>query len=391
VLISSRVLKNLVAGLPADAEGVAARIRGAGFRVEEVTPLAELLQSVVVGHVVAVDPHPNADRLRICRVDVGGDEPLQIVTGAANVRAGGRYPVIRSGTTLPNGTRIRKGRLRGEVSEGMLGSADELELGDEHDGLLELEGAPAPGTPLPAVVPVQGFVLRVSGVDDPAELVAAITPPHAAVELQIDLFADVACPWCYIGEQRLATALRSFPGARVIWRWRPYQLQPNLPAAGVPWAEFVTQKFGADAASALAQVKTIGRDAGLDLRFEEISRAPNTADAHRLILLAEEQALGKDAAAALFEEYFTRGGDITDPEVLVRIAAGIGLSAGAVREHLASDRGRAEVRESQEIAGRLGISGVPFYIFNGRVAISGAQEPETMVRALEMSLEAPAT
>src|SRR5206468_12916396 len=110
-----------------------------------IVPLGELLQAVVVGRVESVAQHPNADRLKVCAVSDGGEATLQIVTGAANVEAGRLYPLIRGGTTLPNGVKIKKGKLRGEVSEGMLGSADELELGTDHDGLLTLPDGLTPG------------------------------------------------------------------------------------------------------------------------------------------------------------------------------------------------------------------------------------------------------
>lgn len=385
MLISSRALQKLLPDLSSDADETAGRLREIGLEVEEVTPLRDLLAPVVVGRLEAVTAHPNADRLRICQVEIGEPDPLQIVTGAPNVREGGFYPVIRSGTTLPGGTKIKKGKLRGEVSQGMLGSADELELGSDSEGIMEIEGAPVPGTPLPEVVPVEGYMFRVAGVADPDELASRLSGTPAT-EVQIDLFADIACPWCYIGEQRLAAALAGFPDLSVVWRWRPFQLQRGLPPAGVPWAEFVANKFGADAASAFERVREVGGAAGLDLRFDRITRAPNTVDAHRLILLAQEADRGREAAEALFRAYFTEGRDVTDLDVLAQIATEVGLDEQRVRSYLAGERGRDEVVESQEMAGKLGISGVPFYIFNGRVAISGAQESETFTRAIEMSL-----
>jgi predicted DsbA family dithiol-disulfide isomerase/tRNA-binding EMAP/Myf-like protein len=388
VIISSRKLRHLVPGLPSDADAAVAYLRDRGVEIHETRPLAESLRDIVVGRVESVEPHPNADRLRICRVDAGGDGPLQIVTGASNVHVGGFYPVIRSGTTLPGGTKIRKGKLRGEVSEGMLGSAAELELGGESEGLLELEGDLVPGTSLPLVVEAEGEMMTLPAVEDEAALLAALASRVRASEtIEIDLFADVSCPWCFIAEQRLSRALEVLGDAEVVWRWRPYQLQPGLPERGVPWSEFVAEKFGADAASALEHVREVGAGDGLDLRFDRITRAPRTLAAHRLILLAQEQGRGRAAAHAVFTEYFSRGADITVEETLVRIATRIGLEPEEARDFLRGQRGEDTVAESQDVARRLGISGVPFYIFNGRVAISGAQDVETFVRAIRMSFE----
>jgi predicted DsbA family dithiol-disulfide isomerase/tRNA-binding EMAP/Myf-like protein len=371
--------------LPGEPDGIAARLLAAGIEVEEITPLEALLRPVVVGRVVAVEPHPNADRLRLCRVDVGEEQPLQIVTGAPNVRPDASYPVVRIGTTLPGGTRIRKGKLRGELSEGMLGSASELELGGDSEGLLELEGTPRPGTPLPEAITVGGFMIRIAAVKDQEELLRMLEG-GAARELQIDIFADIACPWCYIAEKRLEVALRD-RGLDVVWRWRPFQLQPGLPAAGLPWAEFVAGKFGADAAAIFDHVTTTGREDGVEFHFDRITRAPNTADAHRLVLFAAERGLARRAAHELFAEYFTRGNDIGDAAVLERIATRLEIPAAEARAFLAGDGGREAVAASQDVAARLGITGVPFFIFNGRTAVSGAQDSATFTRAIDMSFE----
>ena len=174
VNLSLLYLRSRVPTLPYDPEAAAARLREVGFEVERTVPLAELLRPIVAARVESLSQHPNADRFKVCVVDDGSGQPLQIVTGAANVEAGAYYPLVRAGTTLPNGTRIRRGKLRGEVSEGMLGSADELELGTDHAGLLTLSGEPAPGTPLAEVLPVEGVVFVLPGGADADEVVEAL-------------------------------------------------------------------------------------------------------------------------------------------------------------------------------------------------------------------------
>lgn len=174
VNVSHALLCSRVPALAGDPEQVAERLRAAGFEVSRIVPLAELLRPVVVARVESVAQHPNADRLKVCVVDDGGEERLQIVTGADNVRAGAYYPVIRAGVTLPNGVKIKRGKLRGEESQGMLGSADELELGTDHAGLMTLAGEPAPGTPLPEVIDTSGVVFVIDGKPELDEIVSAL-------------------------------------------------------------------------------------------------------------------------------------------------------------------------------------------------------------------------
>jgi phenylalanyl-tRNA synthetase beta chain len=177
VNVSLLALRSQVPTLPDHPEEVAERLRAGGIGVTRIVALSELLKPVVVGHVESVTQHPNADRLKVCVVNDGTEQRLQIVTGADNVAAGAFYPLIRSGVTLPNGTKIKRGKLRGEVSEGMLGSADELELGTDHAGLLTLSGEPAPGTPLPDVLPTDGWVFVLEGNPEMDEIVRVLASP----------------------------------------------------------------------------------------------------------------------------------------------------------------------------------------------------------------------
>ena len=207
----------------------------------------------------------------------------------------------------------------------------------------------------------------------------------------IEVYADIACPWCYIGERRLAEALAQRPDMEVARRWRPFQLQPDLPPQGVPWAEFVPAKFGgaAQAARMFARVAQAGAPDGIDFRFDQVATAPNTRDAHRLVLFAAEHGQEWPMADALFAAHFTEGRDLNDPDQLVAVAESVGLDAAEVRAYLASDAGVAEVQASQEQAERLGITGVPFYVIDGRYGLSGAQPVDVFVRALD-ELAAPA-
>lgn len=210
----------------------------------------------------------------------------------------------------------------------------------------------------------------------------------SSLPLQIDVFADVACPWCYLGDARLEKALTQ-TGVEAQIRWRPFQLQPALPPEGLPWKGFAERKFGswARALEVFAQVGALGREAGLTFQFADIAKANNTADAHRLILYAEPYSKGEDAARTLYQAYFTEGKDLNDAAVLVQLAATLGFGPDAVGAYLRSDEKRLQVAESQRLSATLGISGVPFYIFNERFALSGAQPVETFVSAVAQALD----
>lgn len=205
----------------------------------------------------------------------------------------------------------------------------------------------------------------------------------------IDIYADVVCPWCYIGARRMELALANRPGLQVERRWRPFQLQPQMPAGGKPWAAWAREKFGGEARvdAAFAQVTSVGAADGLRFDFSKVASAPNTVDAHRLILLAGEHGAQWPVASALFRAYFAEGRDLNDLDHLLDAAEAGGLGRELARAHLLSDDGRDEVAASQREAHELGVSSVPCYIFDEEAALLGAQP----VPVLERVLDAAAT
>jgi predicted DsbA family dithiol-disulfide isomerase len=206
-----------------------------------------------------------------------------------------------------------------------------------------------------------------------------------ASPIVIDIYADVACPWCWIGETRLSAALDRRPGLRVERHWRPFLLQPDLPKGGVPWAEFIGPKFGGEsrAHAMFAHVASVGAADGLEFRFDRVARANDTRDAHRLILFARSHGREWATAEALFAAYFRDGMDLEDRPALVGLAESVGLPGGPAAAWLASHEGEAAVEASRADAARLGIRGVPFFVLNGEIGISGAQPVDTFVAALD--------
>lgn len=201
--------------------------------------------------------------------------------------------------------------------------------------------------------------------------------------LTIDIWSDVICPWCYLGKRRLEAALRERPQLEVALRWRPFELNPDMPSGGADRRDYMTRKFGAD--GRLREIHTrlvaLGREAGIDYRFDAIGRVPNTRAAHALVALAGDR---QDAVVeGLFRAYFEEARDVGDHGELVAIGAAAGIDGSGLRAQLA-EAGRLAAVEAEELAAaRLGISGVPFFVLAGRWAVSGAQEPAILVGALD--------
>ena len=203
--------------------------------------------------------------------------------------------------------------------------------------------------------------------------------------MRIDVYADVVCPWCYVGERRLEGALRARPDLEVERRWRPFQLRPEMPEGGLPWRTFALEKFGGEEnmERAFAHVAAAGEPDGARFDFDRVASAPNTVDAHRLILHAQERGKQWQMADALFRGYFVEGRDLNDANDLAAMAHGAGLAPDEARTFLGGDAGVEDVRESQRTAAELGIEGVPFYVIDGRYAVSGGQPAEVWLRTLD--------
>jgi predicted DsbA family dithiol-disulfide isomerase len=210
----------------------------------------------------------------------------------------------------------------------------------------------------------------------------------------IDIVSDVVCPWCYIGKRRLEAALDARGHARPEIRWHPFQLNPDIPAGGIDRRSYLEAKFGGPerAREVYARVEAAGREAGIPFAFERIERQPNTLDAHRLIAWAQAVALERadGLVERLFKAYFTEGANIGAVPELARLAGEAGYDAAAALSHLESDAGRAEIAAADERSKEMGIAGVPFFIFNRRIAVSGAQPPDILADALSQA-ETPVT
>jgi predicted DsbA family dithiol-disulfide isomerase len=202
--------------------------------------------------------------------------------------------------------------------------------------------------------------------------------------LVIDIVSDVVCPWCYIGKRRIENALALAGDVPVVVNWRPFFLNSWVPREGIGRDEYLTAKFGSvEAYKGIAgRVVAAANEEGLVYRPDLVKRQPNTIDCHRLIHWAEAQGKAAEMKQRLMELYFRDGGDLTDVDVLVQAAADVGLDADAVRKRLATDEDVAFVSGNAQEAADKGISGVPTYVFAQKYAVSGAQPPEQLARAI---------
>lgn len=204
----------------------------------------------------------------------------------------------------------------------------------------------------------------------------------------VEIFSDVVCPWCAVGKRRFESALEKFEHADEIdVVWRAYELDPHAPLRREgDYAERLATKYGMSREQAVAaneQLSAVAAAEGLDFHFER-AQPGNTFDAHRLLHYALGQGAGQQDALKerLFTAYFTEGAPIGDPETLLRLASEVGLDPVECAEVLASQRYGDDVRSDEREAHELGVSGVPFFVVDGKFGIPGAQDPDTILSVL---------
>lgn len=204
--------------------------------------------------------------------------------------------------------------------------------------------------------------------------------------MDIEIFSDVVCPWCWIGERKLLTALEDFTGAPVTVRWRAFQLDPSATSEGTPLVDWLAGRYGGQATARrmFTQVTSVASEVGLELNFDKAISA-NTLDAHRLIWWSASLPGDghRQMVDALHKAHFTDGLDLGSIDDLVTVAASLSHDPEVVRGFLESPGGLDEVRQELETGREYGITGVPTFIFAGKYAISGAQDPATFREVLD--------
>ena len=205
--------------------------------------------------------------------------------------------------------------------------------------------------------------------------------------LSIDIISDVVCPWCFIGKRRLEAALELYrarkPAAAAPQvTFHPFELNPDLPREGIARADYIAKKFGARGYGAHDRLVQAGKPLGIAFAFDKIERQPNTLCAHVLIERARGRGFQPEVKEALMKAFFVDGLDLTDERTLVRVASEAGLDRKEAEAALADEALRRAVAEDEDKARAMGVNGVPFFIFNNRLSVEGAQPPEVLLDAM---------
>ncbi|MEO1554085.1 MAG: DsbA family oxidoreductase [Pseudomonadota bacterium] len=210
--------------------------------------------------------------------------------------------------------------------------------------------------------------------------------------LHIEMVSDLVCPWCWVGLRRFKSAMELVPDLEVELLFRPFELDATIPAGGTDYKTYMKQRFGSDQSKDRAnQMRDLliqyGEDEGIPFDFDRITRRPNSFNAHRLVRWAQGQDLGLAAKEALFDAYFSKGEDIGDHEVLVTLAAKIGLDSNLVSDLLSGDADVENTRNEQNLFRQMGISGVPTFIAHRQIAVQGAESSEKLARFLKTAAD----
>jgi predicted DsbA family dithiol-disulfide isomerase len=210
--------------------------------------------------------------------------------------------------------------------------------------------------------------------------------------MHIDVISDTICPWCYIGKRRLERALSLRPQMTFEVRWRPFQLDPSMPAGGMNREEHLVAKFGSLEKLKPVQValEQAGLELGIPFAFDRIQRTPNTLNSHRLIRWSHSLGLQDEMVEAIFRAYFVEGQDIGDTAVLARIGDAIGMDGELVEELLNSDADIESVTQQDSMARKFGVQGVPSFLIGGRSLIMGAEDPHTLAEMIDRVLASDA-
>jgi predicted DsbA family dithiol-disulfide isomerase len=207
--------------------------------------------------------------------------------------------------------------------------------------------------------------------------------------VKIEFIFDTVCPWCYVGKRRFERALAMRPGTRADIVWRPFLLNPDIPLEGIDRRAYLDRKFGGPARVQRVHgaVAAAGEAEGIEFAFDRITRAPNTLNSHRMIRFAAAPGLQAETVEALYRGYFCEGRDIGLISELVEIGEAVGLPAATLEAYLKSDADIAAVLNDNARAHRLGVNGVPCLMLDGTYAVAGAQEPDVLLRLIDIARE----
>ena len=206
--------------------------------------------------------------------------------------------------------------------------------------------------------------------------------------LQVDVIADLICPWCYLGKRRLDDALSAVHGPSKI-SWYPFQINPAMSAEGMPLDEYLEKRFGSveKLQPVMDELTQLGKDEGVNFNFDKLERVPNSLDAHRLMKLAETEEIStSDLAENILRGFFENGLDIADRDVLIDIGGGSGLSPTEINKALDDDLSRRAVLSQEAHVRQSGVTAVPDFLVNKRLFAVGAQSTENLVTIFDRAM-----
>ncbi len=205
-------------------------------------------------------------------------------------------------------------------------------------------------------------------------------------KLRVDVWSDIACPWCWVGKRHFEAALAQFAAKEEVELvWHAFELDPSAPrevAPGTSYVDRLTKKYGPQAGAMIDRMTKVGTLDGLEFRFDR-ARPANTFDAHRVLRFALDHGKQDALKERFFRAHFTEGESLGDHETLARLAGEVGLDVEAVRKVLADETHAADVRVEEQEAADIGIQGVPFFVVGRKYAVSGAQPAELLRRVLD--------
>ena len=206
--------------------------------------------------------------------------------------------------------------------------------------------------------------------------------------MKVNVIIDTVCPWCYIGKRRFEQALALRPDFNVKLAWRAFLLNSEMPAGGIARNLYLTRKFGSEARvrRIYGAIEEAGQSVEINFAFDRIARTPNSVDSHRLIRFAERTGKADAMVETLFIEYFINGRDIGSRPVLLDFGRKLDLDVEGLRNYLDSEEGVRSIYDENSRAHRLGVNGVPSFVFNEKMVISGAQEPQVLASMIDAAI-----
>ena len=206
--------------------------------------------------------------------------------------------------------------------------------------------------------------------------------------MKVNVIIDTVCPWCYIGKRRFEQALALRPDLDVKLAWRAFLLNSEMPAGGIARNLYLTRKFGSEARirRIYGAIEEAGQSVEINFAFDRIARTPNSVDSHRLIRFAERTGKADAMVETLFIEYFINGRDIGSRPVLLDFGRKLDLDVEGLRDYLDSEEGVRSIYDENSRAHRLGVNGVPSFVFNEKMVISGAQEPQVLASMIDAAI-----